>query len=454
MVAAAPPCRCRCRSGPARRSRRGRTGQPGTSASLVLVPDHSSWSERVEIEAVSPAESVSTLRCDRRPGVYGLLAGRARVSARVQRERRPGDPPPQRRPRLSRARHRRRDRQQRLLRRPTGSPGPSLPRRSHPQRARTDAGLGDPGGIEQARRHRPSSAWAIVVHGINGDRQIGLRIAPTLHRAGFNSLLISYRDDLGAPEQPRRPPPPGTDRVADLEAAVRYALHHGARRLVLDRLLDGRRADRPVHGALTARRPDRRPGPRRPGTRLEGDPRIQRRTDGPARLPALPVEWAIDARTDVDWDSLDALQHPEDFHLPILLFHGDDDQVVPIATSEDFADELPRWVTYYPAPKAGHTQSWNVDPRPLRPAPAGVFSCKSAPKAESSPTGWVGLELKKNRRRPTLPGGCPPSTIGAERLNCSVRNGKRCFPFAMRHRKFARQPPRWSLKTAQGRNGK
>src|SRR5215467_14239424 len=46
---------------------------------------------------------------------------------------------------------------------------------------------------------------------------------------------------------------------------------------------------------------------------------------------------------------------------------------------------------------------------------------------------------KKNRRRPTLPGGCPPSTIGAERLNCSVRNGKRCLPFAMHHRNFARR---------------
>src|SRR5205807_8571659 len=35
-----------------------------------------------------------------------------------------------------------------------------------------------------------------------------------------------------------------------------------------------------------------------------------------------------------------------------------------------------------------------------------------------------------NRRRPTLPGPCRPSTIGAEGLNCSVRNGKRCFPLA------------------------
>lgn len=77
---------------------------------------------------------------------------------------------------------------------------------------------------------------------------------------------------------------------------------------------------------------------------------------------ALPVEWAIEIRTDVDWSSLDALKHPKDFHLPILLFHGEDDQVVPIKTSEEFAKELPRWVTYYAVPKAGHTQSWNVDP--------------------------------------------------------------------------------------------
>src|SRR5256885_401434 len=35
---------------------------------------------------------------------------------------------------------------------------------------------------------------------------------------------------------------------------------------------------------------------------------------------------------------------------------------------------------------------------------------------------------KDYRRLPTLPGGCPPSTIGASRLNFSVRNGKRCFP--------------------------
>jgi uncharacterized protein len=53
---------------------------------------------------------------------------------------------------------------------------------------------------------------------------------------------------------------------------------------------------------------------------------------------ATPVEWAIDAHIDPDWESLDALGHPEDFHLPILLFHGTEDSIVPISTSNKFAE--------------------------------------------------------------------------------------------------------------------
>ena len=34
-------------------------------------------------------------------------------------------------------------------------------------------------------------------------------------------------------------------------------------------------------------------------------------------------------------------------------------------------------------------------------------------------------------RRPTLPQGCPSSTIGLAELNYSVRNGKRCTPAGM-----------------------
>ena len=54
-----------------------------------------------------------------------------------------------------------------------------------------------------------------------------------------------------------------------------------------------------------------------------------------------------------------------------------------------------------------------------------------APPARSYDEGPLARPLDVFRRRPTLPGGCPPSTIGAGGLNCSVRNGKRCTPAAI-----------------------
>ena len=47
----------------------------------------------------------------------------------------------------------------------------------------------------------------------------------------------------------------------------------------------------------------------------------------------------------------------------------------------------------------------------------------------------LGSEINP-RRRPTLPHSYPCSTIGAEGLNCRVRNGNGCFPLAMATRKL------------------
>ena len=58
---------------------------------------------------------------------------------------------------------------------------------------------------------------------------------------------------------------------------------------------------------------------------------------------------------------------------------------------------------------------------------------RSSPGATRSPRAEAprGSRSEKSRRRPTLPGGLPPSTIGAGGLNCRVRNGNGCFPAAM-----------------------
>ena len=130
-----------------------------------------------------------------------------------------------------------------------------------------------------------------------------------------------------------------------------------------DRLLDGRRDRVPVHAACSTL------APRVAGLVLDAPAldwkailSFNAREMGFPSFAVLPVEWMLDARIDPNWDSLDALRHPASFHLPILLFHGLDDKLVPISISDGFARKLPKWVTYYRVPHAAHVESWNVDP--------------------------------------------------------------------------------------------
>jgi pimeloyl-ACP methyl ester carboxylesterase len=237
--------------------------------------------------------------------------------------------------------------------------------------------------------------WAIVVHGINSDPQVGLRIAPQLHRLGLPQLLITYRDDRGAPPSPDGLHHMGLTEWRDLQAAARYALAHGARRLVLVGYSMG--------GALVTQFIEKSPLAGRVAALVLDAPVLDWRATieynatrmGLPGFLADPVQWAIDARIDPDWDSVDALEHPQDFHLPILLFHGTDDDVVPIRTSDDFAAELPDWIEYHRVPDAGHTESWNVDPA-LYEARLARFLKSALESGNSTP--------ETDRARPRGPG--------------------------------------------------
>jgi alpha-beta hydrolase superfamily lysophospholipase len=327
-------------------------------SSAVLVPDRSGWPTDATVEGLPPGRVVLSRSDDTlRPGVYGLLwqGGHAIVGEVVKSD-------------ADTVTRRLRAVQGYLLR-----PGMKVALDTdvfagNPRQALglpfEDVDIPDelgpmPAWLIPAR----SRTWAIVVHGINGDQQAGLRIAPTLHRAGLPSLLISYREDLGAPASPDGFHHMGLTEWRDLQAAARYALAHGARHLVLVGYSMG--------GAIVAQFMERSPlAPRVAGLVLDAPVLDWKSTlefhaeeMGLPGFLAAPVEWAVGARIDADWSSLDALQHSQDFQLPVLLFHGTEDSIVPIATSDQFAAELPRWVTYHRVPEAEHTESWNVDPR-------------------------------------------------------------------------------------------
>ncbi len=262
----------------------------------------------------------------------------------------------------------------------------------------------------------PRGDWAIVVHGINGTPQEGLRLVPD-PASGRPELAADHLPRRSRrPQQPRRPSPPRADRVAG--PGGRGALRDRPRRPPPGprRLLDGRRGDRAVHGEIAASRPE---PPRWSSTHRcwtgAGPWNSTRRRWACRRSSAIPLEWAIGARIDADWDSLDALQHPEDFQLPILLFHGAEDDVVPIDGSDEFAEELPSRVTYYRVPKAGHTQI--VERRPpsvRRPGSPGSSQkpCKTSrfeqKQIEPDRRGRARMLLNEEPAATYSPRGLPP----------------------------------------------
>ncbi|MFD0599527.1 hypothetical protein ACFQZ4_50420 [Catellatospora coxensis] len=66
--------------------------------------------------------------------------------------------------------------------------------------------------------------WAIYVHGIKGNREDGYRHLSVLAPAGYPTLLITYRNDDGAPPDPTGMVSFGLNEWLDLQAAVDHAL--------------------------------------------------------------------------------------------------------------------------------------------------------------------------------------------------------------------------------------
>jgi pimeloyl-ACP methyl ester carboxylesterase len=79
----------------------------------------------------------------------------------------------------------------------------------------------------------PKSTWVIYVHGKGSNRAEGYRALKTMQQLGYPGLLITYRNDVGAPKDPTGEYGYGLREWKDLQAAVKYALSNGADHVVL-----------------------------------------------------------------------------------------------------------------------------------------------------------------------------------------------------------------------------
>jgi alpha-beta hydrolase superfamily lysophospholipase len=359
-------------------------------SSVVVVPDHSSWPVNTTVDAVEPRQIVLDRNEESaRPGVYGIdwQAGHAIGGPILEQD----DETVTRR--LSDVRGYLMAGMKVALDSHVYAGDPTqalgLPYRSIaiPDRLGPMPAWEIPAA--PASPHRADRIWTILVHGHNDSPVNDLRVAPKLRKLGFTSLAISYRNDLGAPESPDGLYHLGETEWMDLAAAVHYALDHGARRVVLFGWSMG--------GALVEQFMLRSSLAGRVAALVLDAPVLDWRSViefnseelGLPSFLAWPVEWAVDARVNPDWDSLDALQHTGSFQLPVLLFHSTDDERVPIADSEAFAAALPSWVTFYRVPDVGHTENWNANPelyeRRLGSFLGPLFTGKGAPTKEARP---------------------------------------------------------------------
>ena len=83
---------------------------------------------------------------------------------------------------------------------------------------------------------------------------------------------------------------------------------------------------------------------------------------GPIRFVAPIGKCMARFRFDINWRDWDYLAHADRLAIPVLLFHGYEDYIVPIKTSDALSRIRPDIVKYVRGAGVTHVASWNNDP--------------------------------------------------------------------------------------------
>ncbi|KUO22571.1 alpha/beta hydrolase family protein [Streptomyces dysideae] len=204
--------------------------------------------------------------------------------------------------------------------------------------------------------------WVITVHGLGPTREHCMNLMEFLTRRHFPVLALAYRGDPGAPRSPDGLHHLGETEWRDLDAAMRHAVRHGARQLVLHGWSTG--ATMALRAAAHSSLRDHVSGLVLDSPVLSWETTLRalataRRTPG-ALLP-LAVR-AAQGRTGLHADrsaEAAALDRPT---VPTLVFHGPDDTVAPWTLTRRLAAAHPNLVALNTVKNAPHGCMWNADP--------------------------------------------------------------------------------------------
>ncbi|WP_179428566.1 alpha/beta hydrolase family protein [Spelaeicoccus albus] len=216
-----------------------------------------------------------------------------------------------------------------------------------------------------------TDVWAILIHGRGGTRAAGLSAVRPLRRLGITSLAIAYRNDaeVQPPDDSRYGL--GDTEWLDVDAAIEYALDHGARRIVLFGWSMG--------GAIAFQSASRSRFKSAISALVLDAPVVDwfAVLDRQAKINKLPTpvarlslsmisrpwaRWITGLETPLDLHRMDWVTRAAELDKPVLLIHSDDDDFVPSRPSHLLARARSDLVTMPVYDTARHTKEWNVDP--------------------------------------------------------------------------------------------
>jgi len=224
------------------------------------------------------------------------------------------------------------------------------------------------GGFDAWLLPAERSTWVIYVHGLNASPAEPEVLFSAIQEAGYPQLAISYRNDDNQPTDPSGYHRYGSTEWEDLLGAFQFALANGAEKVVLVGLSTGashvlsfayrHNFDEIAGLILDSANIDL-------GSTVDYRASIEEFPVIPANVPPT-ISWVAkfftSLRIGVNWKTLDYIERAErSLRVPVLAFHGTDDDSIPIAQSIALAEAQPDLVHLVQVEGAGHVESFEVD---------------------------------------------------------------------------------------------
>ncbi len=290
----------------------------------------------------------------------------------------------------------------------------------------SEVGIETPIGVAPAWLIAPEGGaagtpWVIAVHGRGVTRAEPLRAVPVFRAAGFSALLVSYRNDGDAPASADGRYALGGEEWRDIEAAIAFALEHGATRIVLmgwsmggatvlQCLLRSPLAAHVVGVVLESPVVDWVGVLRFQASAVGLPPAV--RDAALALLGSARGSALVGLAAPIDFDRLDVVARAAEVPVPMLVLHSDDDGFVPSDGSVALAAARPDVVRLERFTRARHTKLWNYDPeRWERAIRAWLDELGLSVTAEATGSGAArsgsSARTAPRRRRPAAGGAAP-----------------------------------------------